>query len=148
MDEIHISCRKLASKTGISFSTLSRIAIEERTIKQSYIDVLCKYFNVTAEFLICHSNKGYKVLVENSNKVLEFTYDEAVQFKNNLEIKEVDILNAGDSIPNKCIQRVVRMNEFTDKIMTIQLIKSKVDSMNYYQLKDTLELIEKYIMKS
>ena len=144
MKESKLSARKLDKKTGISFSTITRLLLDSIEFKQSYIEKLCLYFSVSADYLINRSDLGYYIFVDDSR--IPITHDEAVGIQDYLEIKEVDIDNA-DGLPNKCIKRTLTDSQFVEKLQMIKKIKALVDTMQYSEVKDTLDLIEKYILK-
>lgn len=43
---------QLASETGISQSAINKWELGQRKITQEYIIILCKYFNVSADYLL------------------------------------------------------------------------------------------------
>ena len=151
MDEIGYkkASRKVSEKTGVSYSTLYVLSNEQRTFSFNKLDKLCIFFNVSMEFMTGVSENGYYVYIS-SGKKINLTYKEALKYKQLITVKEVPrpgIDENSDELPKTYIRREISMTEFIDKMNITEQIKNRIDDMDYYQLKDLLNLIEKYILK-
>ncbi len=62
--EANISLRELQNYTGITNSVLSVLESGKRPFRQTHIDALSSFFNVTSDFLLGRSDYGYKVFPE------------------------------------------------------------------------------------
>jgi len=143
------SSRKLVEKTGVSFTTTFRMAKNENdyTCSLKSLNALATYFNVSLEFLIGKSNNGYYAYYKNER--LDLSYDEAIKYKSFIDIKEVNLPNLEytEDLPKTYIKRTLKVDEMTQKILVSNEVKKKITKMNYFQLKDILDLIDKYILK-
>ncbi len=146
------SSRKIAEKTGVSFTTTFRLAKNDSDYNCSFnnLDSLCTFFNVSIDFLMGKSEDGYFVYSNTNNEKISLTYDEAIKYKTFIDIKEMAIDNIeenSDVLPKTYIRRILRLDEMTQKLYVSNEVKKKVNQMTYFQLKDILDLIDKYILK-
>lgn len=143
-----LSNRKLAEKVNIEATTAYRLIIQERQIKAIYLEPLCKYFDVTTDFLLCNSDDGYMVYVDDTDRKISLTYDEAVSMKDMITKQEVPIPDVKENeYPKVKIKRVIHLNSKIEKVLAIQDVQERLNNMNTFQLKDLINLIDKYILK-
>ena len=74
--EAGISLRELQKYTGITNSVLSVLESGKRPFRQTHIDALSSFFNVTSDFLLGRSDSGYVVFPEYGNDELLLTESE------------------------------------------------------------------------
>ena len=144
----NLSHRKLAQKINIEATTVYRLMKQEREIKASYLDQLCKYFDVTSDFLLCNSNSGYVVYAKGTDRKIILTYDEAVKMKDIITISEVPIPDVKENeYPKVKVKRVIDINPLVEKMLAMQDVHDRLKNMDYIQIKDLVDLIDKYILK-
>lgn len=143
-----LSNRKLAEKVNMEATTAYRLIMQQREIKPTYLEPLCKYFDVTTDFLLCNSDNGYMVYVDDTDRRISLTYDEAVSMRDIITIQEIPIPDIKeDEYPKVKIKRVININSKIEKVLAMQDVQDRLAKMNPYQIKDLIDLIDKYILK-
>ena len=146
MDEIGVSLRTLDEKSGVFYSTLSRIMSNQSQLKYENVVKLCMFFNVSADFLLNLDDYGYIVYCDDIKIVL--SYDEAIKYKEYIKISEKNYENKSHELqPNTYIRREFIASTIKDKLVLIERLKDDTKSMEFYQIANTLDFVEKYILK-
>lgn len=146
MDEIGVSLRTLDEKSGVFYSTLSRIMSNQSQLKYENVVKLCMFFNVSADFLLNLDDYGYIVYCDDIKIVL--SYDEAIKYKEYIKISEKNYENKSHELqPNTYIRREFIASTIKDKLALIERLKDDTKSMEFYQIANTLDFVEKYILK-
>lgn len=145
------SSRKIEKKTGVSFTTSFRLATNKDNYNCTFNNIvsLCTFFNVSIDFLMNKRNDGYYVYSEKGDRI-NLTYEDAIRYKNDITYEEIAIDESeekSENLPKTYIRRVLRLNENTQITYVTSELEKRICQMNESQLKDILDLINKYIIK-
>lgn len=69
-----LTIRELGEATRISHSTISMMENEERPFTQQNLETLCKYFNVSTDYMLGHTTNPSPELVEQKNLTIQERY--------------------------------------------------------------------------
>lgn len=69
-----LTIRELAEETHISYPVISYMETEERPFTQQNLETLCKYFNVSTDYMLGHTTNPSPELVEQKNLTIQERY--------------------------------------------------------------------------
>ena len=159
--QVGLSTRALAKYTGIAFTTITYLENEKRAFRQSHIDSLTSFFNVTSDYLLGRNDYGFIVHTEIGDDTLIFTEIEYQKLCDSIseEIiyigEQASVLNISNKeektvfIPTHCVYRELRgTSDNYDLKDTLCLKLTELSKrMTSNDLKKAIKFIEDYIIK-
>lgn len=144
IDELGVSFRKIDEKTGVTYYTICRLLSGKSQLIDDYIKRFCNFFNVTSDFLLGINDKGYIVYCNDVKIIL--SYEQAIKYKDHINISEKELLNTTDSLPNTYLYREIKDTEIAKELLTATKLKDIIDNLEYYKNQNILDFINKYIL--
>lgn len=153
--EKRLSTRDMQQYTGISYTTINYLEKEDRPFREKHINILTSFFNVTTDYLLGKSDKGYIVHTEYGSKDLVLSYSEYQNLKPNIT---TTIIDRKISLALPLNDETITSNRYTiyrelkgsiEDYETTEMLTKKVndllETMNNDQIKKTITFIETYI---
>ena len=111
--ELRLSFRDLEKYCDISASGITLLSQEKRPFRQSHIDSLTSFFNVTSDYLLGKSDKGYIVFLENDSQPLVLSESEYLSAKPNIKLSIIRVGNINFDVSTQNNSWQIYVPEYT-----------------------------------
>jgi len=158
--EVSMSIRALEEKTHISLSVLNYLENGSRPFRQSHIDTLTSFFNVTSDYLLGRSDYGYIVRPQYGDEELLLTENEYSRLYESItlsiiKVGKFDLDLTSSKQENKVVQSefVVyrelkgKMEDYDMKETLSIKLNNLTKKMTEDDIRKTIKFIEEYIFK-
>jgi len=136
--EADISLRELQKYTGITNSVISVLESGKRPFRQTHIDTLSSFFNVTSDFLLGRSDVGYIVYPEYGDEEIILSNSEYMRLASHIE---VSVINKGSVSTTITIN--TPLQEQSVAITSYVVYRELKGTVDDYDLQETL--FQKYL---
>lgn len=130
-----LTTRELSEYVNISHSVLFYLEKGERLFRQSHIDRLTSFFNVTSDYLLGRSDYGYIVFPEYGEEEIILSESEYSRLSDNIESSIIKISNNNTDLSINTGKEEININMPTHQVY--RELKGKIED---YDMKDTLYL--------
>ena len=157
--ELNLTQKELSKYCGVSPTVIVYLENGKRMFRQAHIDSLTSFFNVTADYLLGKSDKGYIVFSEDDGRPLTLSENEYLSVKDNIEITIIEgdgfgaTIHENDKEWNIYIPKYFVHRELKGSILDYSLdssllekANSLIKDMNNEQLKKLIRFIEDYLL--
>ena len=158
--EANLSIRALEEKTKISISVLNYLENGTRPFRQSHIDTLTSFFNVTSDYLLGRSDNGFIVRPQYGDEEILLTANEYTHL---CEYISISIIKVGgfdiDLTSSKEAKHVVQsdyvvyrelkgnMEDYDMKSTLSIKLQELTKKMTKDDIRKTIKFIEEYIFR-
>lgn len=141
---------ELEKYTGLIRSTISMLENEKRKFRQTHIDLLTSFFNVSSDYLLGKTDVGISVFSKDTGNSTEVSLSDYISLKPKLEItivkRDVDMIGFGFDFSPYFIYREF-VGEEDNKNMDLKTkLTSLADRMTKKELEKAIKFIEEYIL--
>jgi transcriptional regulator with XRE-family HTH domain len=160
--EVNIELRPLSNYVGISSSIISNLENGKRTFRQTHIDALTNFFNVTTDYLLGLSDTGYIVFSEfdkepiilsesDYKRLYDFIEVSIEETNKNIETSNQVSSEKGDeNVSNHvAVNRRFKsdINEFAERDVLYKKFQDLGKRLTSDELKKIIEFIKVFIFK-
>lgn len=156
-NQSNLLMKDVYARTGISVSVLNKLEMGLREFKQSHIESLTSFFNITSDFLLGKTDYGINMIAEDGDLVV-FNKAQFLKFIGKFDqridkcigtIKTID--SSGKEISKTCPYYIVREISDPSLLESTTNLKEKaercLDRMTDEQLEKTIKFMEDFILK-
>lgn len=158
--ELDLTIRDFDKYVDISYSVISLLEREKRTMREVHIQRLSAFFNVTSDYLLGKSNVGYIVFPDGYDEEIIISEEEYLNYKKKGKVKteiiklssfNATILEEGKEPkviyqPPYQVIRTIDMGAYAEKKGVIERLTDIAQDMTIGQILDTIDFIKKYIL--